>query len=252
MNSNLPTRSLPDHPDLNQLKRQAKELLDAFTAGDPNAAVEVNALYRGATPETFALHDAQLVIARAYGFESWPKLKAHANGVTVNRLIEAIRTGDDAHALAMLKVRPELARMSADNFQVLHHAVMRRAPEMVRLLMQLGANAREGVYPHREATSALTVASERGYDDIVAIIQEEEQRQREAKGGIAGAPSPHPIDKDPSLIELADLPQGCGRSVPSPVSRGPGTRTRRRTPTRRATSYSARQASIPPNSGRTR
>ena len=30
-----PTRTLRPHPDLDQLKRQAKELLDAFRAGDP-------------------------------------------------------------------------------------------------------------------------------------------------------------------------------------------------------------------------
>jgi hypothetical protein len=31
---------------------------------------------------TFALHDAQFALARAYGFESWPKLKAAVDGVT--------------------------------------------------------------------------------------------------------------------------------------------------------------------------
>ncbi len=190
MNSNLPTRSLPKRPDLHQLKRQAKDLLEAFAAGDLSAVSEVNALYHGADRASFALHDAQLVIARAHGFESWPKLKAHVDGITVKRLIEAIRARDSAQARALLKVRPELAHMSVDNLQVVHHAVLDRASEMVRLLMELGANAREGVYPHREATSALTIARERGYDEIVAIIKEEEQRQREAKSGIAGAPSP--------------------------------------------------------------
>ena len=58
---------------------------------------------------------------------------------------------------------------------------------MVRALMELGANPREGVYPHRDATSPLTIATERGYDEIVGIIREEEQRLREAKSGIAGA-----------------------------------------------------------------
>jgi ankyrin repeat protein len=190
VNSNLPTRSLPKHPDLNQLKRQAKELLEAFAAGDPKAIREVNELYRGADHANFALHDAQLVLARAYGFESWPKLKAHVDGVTVKRLVEAVRDGDGAQARALLKVRPELAHMSADNLQVLHHAILNRASEMVRMLMELGANAREGVYPHRDATSALTIARERGYDEIVAIIKEEEQRRREAQSGITGAPSP--------------------------------------------------------------
>lgn len=58
-----------EHPDLDQLKRQAKELLKAFTTGLPDAVAEVNAHYRGADAATFALHHAQLVLARAYGFD---------------------------------------------------------------------------------------------------------------------------------------------------------------------------------------
>ena len=48
---------------------------------------------------------------------------------------------------------------------------------MTRLLMRHGADARKGVYPHREATCALTLAIEHEYDDIVAIIREEEARR---------------------------------------------------------------------------
>jgi ankyrin repeat protein len=176
VNRHLPTRSLPERPDLDQLKRQAKELLTAFAAGDTSAVAEVNALYRDANAAAFALHDAQLVLARAYGFESWPKLKACVDGVTVKRLADAVRAGDLSQVRGMLKVRPELARMSVGNLQVLHFAVLDRAPEMVRLLMEHGANAREGVYPHREATSALAIATQRGYDEIVSIILEKERR----------------------------------------------------------------------------
>ena len=82
-----PTRTLRDRPDLAQLKRQAKELLQAFAAGEADAAAEVNAHYQGANPASFALHDAQLVLARSYGFDSWPKLKAFVDGVTVRRTL---------------------------------------------------------------------------------------------------------------------------------------------------------------------
>ena len=68
-----PTRTLRAHPDLDQLKRQAKELLKAYAAGDVAAVEEVSAHYHGASPGDFALHHAQLVLARAYGFESWPQ-----------------------------------------------------------------------------------------------------------------------------------------------------------------------------------
>jgi hypothetical protein len=68
-----PTRTLPPRPDLEQLKRQAKELLESFATGKAAAVAEVTAHYHDADPATFELHDAQLVIARAYGFESLAK-----------------------------------------------------------------------------------------------------------------------------------------------------------------------------------
>ena len=67
---------------------------------------------------------------------------------------------------------------------------MNRDAEMVRVLMQHGASARHGVYPFRESTSALTLASERGFSEIVAAIEEEEGRRRDASSGLKGAPSP--------------------------------------------------------------
>src|SRR4029077_9742813 len=94
-----------------------------------------------------------------------------------------VRAGDLAQVRRMLKARPELANMEmsyGNEHRPLHYAVMNRLPEMTRLLMQHGADARAGIHPHRDATGALTLASERGFDEIVAIIHEEEQRRREA------------------------------------------------------------------------
>jgi len=175
-----PTRTLRDHPDLAQLKLQAKELLRTVAAGEADAVAEVNAHYQRANPASFALHDAQLVLARSYGFDSWPKLKAFVDGVTVHRLCDAVRAGNVDRVRAMLTVRPELVRLDLaenDEHRALHHAVLQRRPEMVRLLMQHGADARKGIWPHRDATSALTIATERGYTDIVAIIRDEERRR---------------------------------------------------------------------------
>ena len=139
----LPTRTLRERPDLDQLKRQAKELLAAFRGGKPDVSAEVHAHYRSADPAVFELHDAQLVIARAYGFESWPKLKAYVDGVTVTRLAEAVRAGDLAAVRAMLDARPELVHMDMaehNEHRALHYAVLDRNPQMVRLLMDRGAD----------------------------------------------------------------------------------------------------------------
>ena len=219
MNRSFPTRKLREHPDLEQLKRQAKELLESFLAGEHEAVAEVNAHYREAVPNTFALHDAQLVLARAYGFESWPKLKAFVDGVTAQRLVEAAKADDVAQVRAMLKARPELVHSWNHNFQLMHYAVFNRSTEMTRVLMEHGANARNGIYPHADATSPLTIAVERGYDEIAAIIREGEQSRGQAKG-IAGqdqqalrelmqairsgdiSAALARIDADPSLLDL--------------------------------------------------
>jgi ankyrin repeat protein len=176
----LPARRMRERPDLEQLKRQAKELLRGFVAGEAAAVAEVQAHYQAAEASKFALHDAMHVIARSYGFESWPKLKAYVDGVTVKRLAEAVRADDPGQVRAMLRARPELADMAmsyGDERRPIHFAVMERSPEMVRLLMQYGANARRGIHPHRDATAAWTLANERGYEEIVAIIEEEERRR---------------------------------------------------------------------------
>lgn len=181
----LPTRRMSDHPDLGQLKRQAKELLRAFLAGKPGASAEVKAHYDKRDATAFALHDAQLVIARSYGFESWPKLKAYVDGITVGRLADAVRAGNIGEVRRMLRSRPELADMATsyvDERRAIHFAVMNRSPEIVRLLMRHGASAREGIYPHRHDTTAWMLAKDRGYDEIVAIIEDEERRLNSTDG----------------------------------------------------------------------
>jgi len=41
----------------------------------------------------------------------------------------------------------------------------------------MGRDARHGIHPHRDATGPLTLAMERGYDDIVTVILEEERKR---------------------------------------------------------------------------
>lgn len=65
--------SLPERPDLDQLRRQAKELRRSALAGDREAIERLR--HVDVDPATVTLSSAQLVIAREFGFASWPRLK---------------------------------------------------------------------------------------------------------------------------------------------------------------------------------
>ena len=176
-----PTRAMRENPDLDQLKRQAKELLEAYRASSPEAVAEVEAYHRTATPETFALHDAQFVLARSYGFESWPKLKAAVDGVTAARLHEAAESGDLETARELLTRRPEIVDLGRGEMRALHMAVLRRDLEMTKLLLEFGADPDGGIWPKRDATGPYVIARDRGYDEIVDVIDAAREK-RGARG----------------------------------------------------------------------
>jgi ankyrin repeat protein len=189
----LPTRRLRADPDLAQLKRQARELRKAFVAGEESAVAEVHRFYEDADRSTFKLHDALLVLARSYGYDSWPKLKAYVDGLVVGRLATAVRANDLDGVRAILSGRSELVNtVEAWNYEftALHYAVMSRLTEMVRLLMEYGADPHAGISPHNDATSALTMARERGYDEIVSVIHEQEKRRDPRRPSVYELPMP--------------------------------------------------------------
>ena len=67
-----PTRAMRENPYLDQLKRQAKELLDDYLTSSPEAVAEVAAYHRTATRETFAF-TMRSSCWRAPMASSWPK-----------------------------------------------------------------------------------------------------------------------------------------------------------------------------------
>ena len=72
------SRNLPDRPNLEFLKKEAKSLLDVLLQRDGAAQ----------------LADAQHALAREYGFASWPKLKAHVESIAVSAPALALRTAE--------------------------------------------------------------------------------------------------------------------------------------------------------------
>src|SRR6266849_9560411 len=75
------SRHLPANPNLEHLKKQAKELLYNFQQGHATAIEAFGSLASLSASATPKLADAQYFIARDYGFASWPKLKEHVESL---------------------------------------------------------------------------------------------------------------------------------------------------------------------------
>jgi hypothetical protein len=78
---------LPGRPNLDQLRRQARELLRAAADGEPSALTRIRAV-----SARVSLSTAQLAVAREYGFASWPALHAEVE----RRLAALPAPGDGA------------------------------------------------------------------------------------------------------------------------------------------------------------
>jgi hypothetical protein len=92
----MPVRRLPSNPNLDHLKYQAKDLLKDHGLRDPRVAQRLREFHprfaRAADTEIFAAHlslaDAQLAVAREYGFPSWVRLKRHLEKPTLSGQLE--------------------------------------------------------------------------------------------------------------------------------------------------------------------
>jgi Lon protease-like protein len=91
-------RDLPARPSLDHLKRQAKDLLEAFRRHDAEALARVRDELPAAHGKDdaalvampFALHDAQSTIAREHGFSSWKELREHLESRLGPKALEAL------------------------------------------------------------------------------------------------------------------------------------------------------------------
>lgn len=73
----MPTLDMPDRPHLDSFRRQARVLQRAARAGDPGALARLARHHPGGMPvdaSGLRLSAAQAVVAREYGFPSWPRL----------------------------------------------------------------------------------------------------------------------------------------------------------------------------------
>jgi ankyrin repeat protein len=163
------SRSLPLRANLEWLKKRSKERLDALRASNPDAQ----------------LSEAQLAVAREFGFPSWRKLKTHVEQLRekldalvpldvlrqaaaddvapddpdLARCLAAVEAGETAAVTELLKSRPALASARGPDGQTpLHLAAQCNDPQIAAILVAYGAdvNAKYGKSGHSPVSWAVT------------------------------------------------------------------------------------------------
>jgi ankyrin repeat protein len=94
----VPEKSLPDQPNLEQYKKQARDLLHSHAQAAPVALDRIaryHSRLHNQAPDVvriapFRLADAQLVIAREHGFERWPKFARHIETLRLTRGVASL------------------------------------------------------------------------------------------------------------------------------------------------------------------
>jgi ankyrin repeat protein len=165
----MPERELPARPNLEQYKKQAKDLVKDCGLGAAEAWARVRKHHprfiqsgEESSAPRIALTDAQLVIAREHGFESWPRFAAHIATANLERSVASlddpvaafIRAAcvprDDSHSSGTLEEaelillrHPHVARAN------IHTAAIRADEEAVRnFLASDAASATSTFGPH--------------------------------------------------------------------------------------------------------
>jgi ankyrin repeat protein len=185
MEVTMTVRQLPERPNLEQLKRQAKDLLSAARRHDEDALARFRILpaFAGATTEALALrrlalHDAHSVVAREHGFASWNDMRERieelgvAQDGAIVQLVEAATGNRVARVERLVALHPAIPRASFHAALVLGDAVEveRRLAAAPELATQRGG-PRDWEPLHYVCHSALARGSAGRTDGLVAIAK---------------------------------------------------------------------------------
>src|ERR1051326_9290732 len=145
------SRRLPEKPHLDVSKREARTLLKEWRARLPEALDRIRgqhpkfheADHAAVSAAKFLLTDAQLVVAREYGFSTWAELKQRINADTVAGLLqEAIHQDDRQAVVRLLRANPNLLHIplwSGNWGPPMSHAANLGRLEIIKAVASLGA-----------------------------------------------------------------------------------------------------------------
>jgi ankyrin repeat protein len=234
------SKPLPARANFEQLRKQAKFLLKGHqsASAESMARIRENHPRHRSSSDTeiagarFTLADAQLTIAREYGFETWAKLKAqialHTPDSLIAEKVAALRDsagrGDLASLNALLDAHPELIDEPGGPGvrTALHQAVFGRSEAAVKLLLDRGANPNircegDNAYP-------LHFAVEKNLVPIVHLLVEHGgdtigEGDYHELGVIGWASAWSHIPADPATVEYL-LAHGARHNIFSAVAMG--------------------------------
>jgi hypothetical protein len=191
--------SLPSRPNLQWLRKTAKDRLAELRLTEPGAR----------------LSDAHFAMARQYGFPSWRQLKAHVDRVSgdiarrhrlVDRFFRLVATGDLTRVRAFLTASAALVNaVGAHPWwggrpQALHLAIESKRRDMFDLLLEAGADV-NGTNDEYDHWSPLMLAIDRGQPDM-----QKELIHRGAAVGVAEALMLGDDARVESLLAANELP----------------------------------------------
>jgi ankyrin repeat protein len=154
--------SLPDRPNLEYLKKLAKDRLQDVRRARPAAR----------------LADAQLVVAREHGFPSWRALRAHLDRAALAEratraegLFAAIRHGEEVSVERLLAADRTLANArDVEGSTPLLTAVDFNRAALVPVLLRHGADP-GGVYAHSAHTPLSWAVTAEAFDAARALVE---------------------------------------------------------------------------------
>ena len=159
-------RALPAQPNLEHLKNEAKQRLKALRAQAPHTQ----------------LTEAQLAVARDYGFASWRALKIHVDEVTRKRVFAAARAGDVETVRRAFESGFDPS-LTDDDGRTVHQIGKAGGNEAIELLARNFQERCDRPAAVEQAVNAILDAAEKGRADELGRLLDVHLDLIDARGG---------------------------------------------------------------------